>query len=107
MADANKNLTEPQIKYVIREILEALAYLHDKCFVIHRDMKAGNLLLTENGSVKLCDFGVSSIYHKEYTRNTFIGTPYWYYFTFTILLFYNLTILLDPRIHGFIGCLPK
>ena len=77
MAEANKNLTEPQIKYVIRETLEALAYLHDKCFVIHRDMKAGNLLLTENGSVKLCDFGVSSIYHKEYTRNTFIGTPYW------------------------------
>ncbi len=34
MAEANKNLTEPQIKYVIRETLEALAYLHDKWILI-------------------------------------------------------------------------
>jgi serine/threonine protein kinase len=34
MTDANKNLTESQIKYVIRETLEALAYLHDKCIIL-------------------------------------------------------------------------
>ena len=78
MADAQKSLTESQIKFTIRETLEALAYLHDNSFVIHRDMKAGNILLTENGSIKLCDFGVSAKNKKkDDMRHTFIGTPYW------------------------------
>jgi serine/threonine protein kinase len=98
MFDLDKHLTEPQIQYVTRETLEALVYLHDNCFVIHRDMKAGNILLTEDGLVKLADFGVSAKNTTSLQRRfSFIGTPYWYYFTFTILLFYNLTILLDPR----------
>lgn len=78
MADAKQSLNESQIKFTIRETLEALVYLHDNCFVIHRDMKAGNILLTENGSIKLCDFGVSAKNKaKDDTRKTFIGTPYW------------------------------
>jgi serine/threonine protein kinase len=78
MFDLDKPLTEPQIQYVIRETLEALVYLHENCHVIHRDMKAGNILLTESGLVKLADFGVSA---KNTTllqrRYSFIGTPYW------------------------------
>jgi STE20-like kinase len=78
MFDLDKPLTEPQIQYVIRETLEALVYLHENCHVIHRDMKAGNILLTENGLVKLADFGVSakntSLLQRRYS---FIGTPYW------------------------------
>ena len=78
MLDLNQHLTEMQIKYIMREVLEALIYLHEQACVIHRDMKAGNILLTENGCVKLADFGVSS--KKKFpadTRNTFTGTPYW------------------------------
>ena len=78
MFDLDKPLTEPQIKYVIRETLEALVYLHENCFVIHRDMKAGNILLTEHGHVKLADFGVSAKNaHALQRRFSFIGTPYW------------------------------
>lgn len=40
MFDLDKPLNETQIAYVIGETLEALAYLHDQCHVIHRDMKA-------------------------------------------------------------------
>ena len=78
MFDLDKTLNESQIQYVIRETLEVLVYLHETCFVIHRDMKAGNILLTETGKVKLADFGVSAKNtHQAQRRYSFIGTPYW------------------------------
>jgi STE20-like kinase len=78
MFDLDKSLSEAQIQYVIRETLEALAYLHDQCSIIHRDMKAGNILLTESGQVKLADFGVSAKNSSHLQRRySFIGTPYW------------------------------
>lgn len=52
MVDLEKPLTEPQIQYVCRQMCEGLDFLH-KCFVIHRDLKAGNVLLTSDGQVKL------------------------------------------------------
>lgn len=78
MFNLGKNLNEKMIKYVIKETLEGLVYLHESCFVIHRDMKAGNILLTEAGDIKLADFGVSAKNsNKLERRNTFIGTPFW------------------------------
>lgn len=52
MVELEKPLTEPQIRYVCREMCEALEFLHQH-FVIHRDLKAGNVLLTCDGEVKL------------------------------------------------------
>jgi serine/threonine protein kinase len=78
MFDLDKSMNEPQIQYIIHEVLEALVYLHDRCYVIHRDMKAGNVLLTETGDVKLADFGVSAKNTSAFQRRySFIGTPYW------------------------------
>lgn len=78
MLNLDKNLNEKMIKYVIKETVEGLAYLHENCFVIYRDMKAGNILLSENGDVKLADFGVSAKNKSKLERrNTFIGTPFW------------------------------
>ncbi|GFO41039.1 serine/threonine-protein kinase 10 [Plakobranchus ocellatus] len=77
MVDLEKPLTEPMIRFVAHEMCEALAYLHDHK-VIHRDIKAGNVLLTLDGEVKLADFGVSAKNTKTLQRrDTFIGTPYW------------------------------
>uniref|UniRef100_A0A7N6BKC2 Mitogen-activated protein kinase kinase kinase kinase n=1 Tax=Anabas testudineus TaxID=64144 RepID=A0A7N6BKC2_ANATE len=70
-------LTESQIAYVLRETLQGLFYLHSKG-KMHRDIKGANILLTENGYVKLADFGVSAqITMTIAKRKSFIGTPYW------------------------------
>ena len=44
------------------------------CFAFGRDVKAGNILLSEPGLVKLGDFGSASIMAPA---NSFVGTPYW------------------------------
>ncbi|XP_035388511.1 mitogen-activated protein kinase kinase kinase kinase 3 isoform X2 [Electrophorus electricus] len=70
-------LLEPQIAYVSRETLQGLFYLHNQG-KMHRDIKGANILLTDNGYVKLADFGVSAqISATLAKRKSFIGTPYW------------------------------
>ncbi|KAM9809537.1 mitogen-activated protein kinase kinase kinase kinase 3-like isoform 9-T9 [Syngnathus typhle] len=70
-------LLESQIAYMSRETLQGLYYLHNKG-KMHRDIKGANILLTDNGYVKLADFGVSAqITATLAKRKSFIGTPYW------------------------------
>ncbi|XP_048817075.1 serine/threonine-protein kinase 10 isoform X1 [Lagopus muta] len=77
MLELDRGLTEPQIQVICRQMLEALHYLHSKK-IIHRDLKAGNVLLTQDGDIKLADFGVSAKNVKTLQkRDSFIGTPYW------------------------------
>ncbi|GCC26178.1 hypothetical protein chiPu_0004593 [Chiloscyllium punctatum] len=77
MLELDRGLTEPQIRVVARQMLEAVDYLHSQK-IIHRDLKAGNVLLTQDGNIKLADFGVSAKNTKTMQkRETFIGTPYW------------------------------
>lgn len=54
-----------------------MEYLHSNK-IIHRDVKAGNVLLDHKGNAKLADFGVSAeIVNTHAHRKTFIGSPYW------------------------------
>ncbi|KAJ3424033.1 sterile20-like kinase isoform b-related [Anaeramoeba flamelloides] len=67
---------EDQIVAVIKSILEALVYLN-KTKKMHRDIKAGNILLTDKCVAKLTDFGVSAQVTESKKKKSVVGTPYW------------------------------
>lgn len=55
-----RKLKEDIAKHLFRQIIEGLRYCHSKN-ILHRDIKLDNILLSSEGDVKICDFGVSKV----------------------------------------------
>uniref|UniRef100_A0A7S4IMD9 Protein kinase domain-containing protein n=1 Tax=Vannella robusta TaxID=1487602 RepID=A0A7S4IMD9_9EUKA len=78
MCVLDRPLDEEQIAVVCKFALKGLQYLHNKMHKIHRDIKAGNILLNQRGRAKLADFGVAGhLADANAKRMTVIGTPFW------------------------------
>lgn len=70
---------EQLVKFITRQVLEGLKYLHCNG-ILHRDLKADNLLLELDGTCKISDFGISKKSHDIYSNNAELsmqGTIFW------------------------------
>ncbi|KAF2186956.1 Pkinase-domain-containing protein [Zopfia rhizophila CBS 207.26] len=73
----NPGLDEKYIIPIARELALGLKFIHE-AGVLHRDLKCNNILINEDGTVQLCDFGVSGTLEPDIAkRSTIVGTPYW------------------------------
>jgi serine/threonine protein kinase len=69
-----KGLPEPQAQRYFVPLFAAVRHLHLYHFLAHRDLKLENVLLGQNGVVKLADFGLASTSYNT-MMHTFVGTP--------------------------------
>ncbi|EYE96905.1 putative serine/threonine protein kinase [Aspergillus ruber CBS 135680] len=77
MRATGDRLDEKFIIPVARELAIGLRAIHD-AGIIHRDIKAANILIHEEGRLQICDFGVAGILQSQVDkRSTWIGTPHW------------------------------
>ena len=77
MLSMNRTYTEEEISTIMKNVLKGLILIHSKN-LIHRDIKAANIFLSQNGFAKLGDFGVGTkLGIGDFFRNSKKGSPYW------------------------------
>ncbi|KAJ5647082.1 hypothetical protein N7490_003454 [Penicillium lividum] len=77
MRATDDKLEERFIIPIARELVVGLHAIHE-AGIIHRDIKAANILIHEEGRLEICDFGVAGVLQSQRDkRSTWIGTPHW------------------------------
>ncbi|XP_033883972.2 serine/threonine-protein kinase PLK3-like [Acipenser ruthenus] len=72
---ARHTLTDPEVRYYLRQIISGLKYLHNRG-ILHRDLKLGNFFINENMDLKVGDFGLAAkLEPAEQRKKTICGTP--------------------------------
>ena len=68
---------EGEVKCLMQQLLRAIHHLHDN-WILHRDLKASNLLLSHNGTLKVGDFGLAREYGSPLRNYTALVVSLWY-----------------------------
>jgi len=76
MMSMERTFSEVEVATIMEMVLQGLILIHSKK-LIHRDIKAANILLSEDGYAKLGDFGVGAQLSDEQFRKSKKGSPYW------------------------------
>ncbi len=75
LLQAGARFSLEQVLQIARQLLSALAYTHQRG-IIHRDIKPANIFLTDEGDVKVADFGIARVEDSELTQmGSSLGTP--------------------------------
>ena len=70
--------SEDQIAVIMHDLLSGLKMIHNNYRIIHRDIKAANILINSKSQLKIVDFGVSCQFDPgSSVSTTIVGTPYW------------------------------
>jgi len=77
MQSRKEPFSQSEIKSLMLQLLEGVNYLHDN-WVLHRDLKTSNLLLNNNGELKICDFGMARQYGTPLKPYTALVVTLWY-----------------------------
>uniref|UniRef100_A0AC35TN30 Protein kinase domain-containing protein n=1 Tax=Rhabditophanes sp. KR3021 TaxID=114890 RepID=A0AC35TN30_9BILA len=67
-------LTDSHARTIFRQIVSAVRYLHHRN-IVHRDLKAENILISEDGMIKVADFGFATHFADGELLDTFCGSP--------------------------------
>eukprot|EP01086_Lenisia_limosa_P013219 TRINITY_DN42131_c0_g1_i1.p1 TRINITY_DN42131_c0_g1~~TRINITY_DN42131_c0_g1_i1.p1 ORF type:complete len:353 (-),score=52.54 TRINITY_DN42131_c0_g1_i1:85-1143(-) len=77
MSDTNKSFAQSEVKSLLYQILLAVDHMHSN-WVLHRDLKAANLLISKDGILKVADFGMAREYEDPHGKYTTLVQTLWY-----------------------------
>lgn len=77
LGDMKQPFSISEVKCLMLQLLEGVKYLHDN-WVLHRDLKTSNLLVSKEGELKICDFGLSRQYGSPLKPFTPVVVTLWY-----------------------------
>ena len=97
MTDNKVKFTVPQIKCIMKQLLDGLFYLHKVKSLAHRDIKGSNILLGRKGEVQIADFGLARMLNPDNTRKTYTTrvVTLWYRAPELLLGFRNYNFTVD------------
>ena len=72
MQKRRRYLTEPEVRYFMKQVVSGCKYLHDRK-IIHRDLKLANIFLDENLVIKLGDFGLATQIEHDGERKRYVN----------------------------------
>ena len=77
MEDMREPFLQSEIKTLMLQLLSATALMHD-LWIVHRDLKTSNLLMTNRGMIKIADFGLARYFGEPVDRMTQLVVTLWY-----------------------------